>query len=168
MTDLGIATPLSTSGRFIVDAHGKRVRLAGVNWYGAHEDLGVAPGLDRTDRRALARAIAMQGFNSVRLPFSLWMTEQVSPVPDQYLAANPDLAGATPMQVYDACLQALTGEDLIVIPNCHILDPGWLLLEDDGNGLWYNRRGRPRSSSRPGRTSPRGTRRTRWSPPWTS
>ncbi|MGD0066122.1 MAG: hypothetical protein ABSB76_22085, partial [Streptosporangiaceae bacterium] len=67
MTDLDIVTPLSTSGRFIVDAHGKRVRLAGVNWYGAHEDLGVAPGLDRTDRRALARAIAMQGFNSVRL-----------------------------------------------------------------------------------------------------
>ena len=140
MTDPGIATPLSTSGRFIVDAHGKRVRLAGVNWYGAHEDLGVAPGLDRTDRRALARAIAMQGFNSVRLPFSLWMTEQVSPVPDQYLAANPDLAGATPMQVYDACVQALTGEDLIVIPNCHILDPGWCCSEDDGNGLWYNRR----------------------------
>ena len=139
MTDLGIATPLSASGRFIVDAHGKRVRLAGVNWYGAHEDLGVAPGLDRTDRRALARAIAMQGFNSVRLPFSLWMTEQVSPVPDQYLAANPDLAGATPMQVYDACVQALTGEDLIVIPNCHILDPGWCCSEDDGNGLWYNR-----------------------------
>ena len=140
MTDLGIATPLSTSGRFIVDAHGKRVRLAGVNWYGAHEDLGVAPGLDRTDRRALARAIAMQGFNSVRLPFSLWMTEQVSPVPDQYLAANPDLAGATPMQVYDTCVQALTGEDLIVIPNCHILDAGWCCSEDDGNGLWYNRR----------------------------
>ena len=132
--------PLSISGRFIVDAHGKRVRLAGVNWYGAHEDLGVAPGLDRTDRRALARAIAMQGFNSVRLPFSLWMTQQVSPVPGQYLAANPDLAGATPMQVYDACVQALTGEGLIVIPNCHILDPGWCCSEDDGNGLWYNRR----------------------------
>src|ERR1700677_1591562 len=132
--------PLSTSGRFIVHADGRRVRLAGVNWYGAHEDLGVAPGLDRTDRRALARQIAAYGFNSVRLPFSLWMTEQTAPVPGEYLAANPDLAGATPMQVYDACVQALTGEGLIVIPNCHILDPGWCCSEDDGNGLWYNRR----------------------------
>ena len=140
MTDLDIATPLSTSGRFIVDARGKRVRLAGVNWYGAHEDLGVAPGLDRTDRSALARRIAGLGFNSVRLPFSLWMTEQTAPVPDQYLAANPDLAGATPMQVYDACVQALTGAGLIVIPNCHILDPGWCCSADDGNGLWYNTR----------------------------
>jgi hypothetical protein len=94
VTGLEIATPLSTSGRFIVDARGKRVRLAGVNWYGAHEDLGVAPGLDRTDRRTLARRIAGLGFNSVRLPFSLWMTEQTAPVPDQYLAANPAPAQA--------------------------------------------------------------------------
>jgi endoglucanase len=140
VTDLDIAMPLSTSGRFIVDAHGKRVRLAGVNWYGAHEDLGVVPGLERTDRRALARLIADLGFNSVRLPFSLWMTEQTAPIPDQYLDANLDLAGATPMQVYDACVQALTGEGLIVIPNCHILDRGWCCSDDDGNGLWYNSR----------------------------
>ncbi len=140
MAELDIAVPLSVSGRFIVDARGKRLRLAGVNWYGAHEDLGVAPGLDLTDRRALARLIAAHGFNSVRLPFSLWMTGQTSPVPGQYLAANPDLAGATPMQVYDACVAALTGEGLIVIPNCHILDPGWCCSADDGNGLWYNSR----------------------------
>jgi endoglucanase len=135
-----IATPLSTSGRFIVDVHGQRVRLAGVNWYGAHEDFGVAPGLERVDRRALARWMARQGFNSVRLPFSLWMTEQSAAVPDQYLTANPDLSGATPMGVYDACVEALTGEGLIVIPNCHILDPGWCCSERDGNGLWYNHR----------------------------
>jgi len=140
VSGLEIAMPLSTVGRFIVDAHDRRVRLAGVNWYGFHEDLGVAPGLEPTDRRALARLIAGLGFNSVRLPFSLWMTEQTTPVPDQYLAANSDLAGATPMEVYDACVQALTGEGLVVIPNCHILDPGWCCSEDDGNGLWYNRR----------------------------
>ena len=49
VTDLAIATPLSTNGRFIVDAHGKRVRLAGVNWYGASEDIGVPAGLDCVD-----------------------------------------------------------------------------------------------------------------------
>lgn len=26
----------------------------------------------------------------MRLPFSLWMTEQVTPVPERYLAANPE------------------------------------------------------------------------------
>jgi hypothetical protein len=119
--------PLSTSGRFIVDADGKRIRLAGVNWYGFHEDDGVAPGLDRVDRRMLARRIALLGFNSVRLPFSLWMTEQAASIPDQYLTANPDLSGATPIQVYDACVEALTEVGLMVIPNCHTLDPGWPL-----------------------------------------
>ena len=132
--------PLSTNGRFIVDAQGRRVRLAGVNWYGFHEDLGVAPGLDRVERGKLAKTIARHGFNSVRLPFSLWMTQQTAQVPDRYLAANPDLSGATPLQVYDACVEALTGAGLVVIPNCHMLDPGWCCSEADGNGLWFNDR----------------------------
>jgi hypothetical protein len=135
-----IQAPLSTSGRYIVDARGQRVRLAGVNWYGAHEDDGVVPGLDRTGRRALARRIAAHGFNSVRLPFSLWMTEQTDPVPAGYLAANPDLAGATPLQVYDACVEALTEAGLVVILNCHTLDAGWCCNADDENGMWFNER----------------------------
>ena len=137
---MAMEMPLSTNGRFIVDAHGRRVRLAGVNWYGFHEDLGVAPGLDRIHRDRLAQTIAWYGFNSVRLPFSLWMTQQTTPVADEYLAANPDLSGSTPLQVYDACVEALTGAGLIVIPNCHILDAGWCCSDDDGNGLWYNDR----------------------------
>jgi len=140
MTAAAPQMPLSTSGRYIVDARGRRVRLAGVNWYGAHEDDGVAPGLDRTDRVRLARVIARNGFNCVRLPFSVWMTQQTATVPDRYLAANPDLSGATPLQVYDACVEALTGAGLIVIPNCHTLDAGWCCGENDGNGLWFNNR----------------------------
>jgi endoglucanase len=130
--------PLSASGRFVVDAHGRRVRLAGVNWYGASEDLGVPAGLDRTHRGTLARTIARHRFNSVRFPFSVWMTEQTAPVPDEYLAANRDLFGSTPMQVYEACVRALTDEGLIVIPNCHLLYCGWCCSDSDNNGLWYN------------------------------
>ena len=140
MTVLSIATPLSTSGRFIVDAHGKRVRLAGVNWYGASEDMGVPAGLDCVNRNTLAELIAKQGFNCVRFPFGLWMTEQTTPVADQYLLQNPDLNGSTPMQVYDACVKALTDQGLIVIPNCHLLDFGWCCSGGDTNGLWFNDR----------------------------
>ena len=111
-----------------------------MNWYGAHEDDGVAPGLERTGRRALAARIARHGFNSVRFPFSLWMTEQTTPVPDEYLAANPDLSGATPIQVYDACVEALTDAGLIVIPNCHTLDAGWCCSDHDESGMWFNDR----------------------------
>src|SRR4029077_4792642 len=77
-----VQPPLSASGRYIVDAHGRRVRLAGVNWYGAHEDDGVVPGLDRTDRFRLARAIARHGCNRARLPLRPWVTEPGAPLPD--------------------------------------------------------------------------------------
>jgi aryl-phospho-beta-D-glucosidase BglC (GH1 family) len=135
---MAIATPLSTKGRFIVDANGNRVRLAGVNWYGASEDLGVPAGLDRVDLQALAQLIAAQGFNSVRLPFSVWMIEQTAKVPQQYLTQNADLVGKNPLGVYDACVNALTDQGLIVIPNCHMLDRGWCCGNDDRNGLWFN------------------------------
>jgi endoglucanase len=138
--DVEVATPLSTSGRFIVDAHGKRVRLAGVNWYGASEDIGVPAGLDTIHRNALAQVIVGLGFNCVRFPFSVWMTQQTAPAPEQYLAANPDLHGSTPIQVYDACIEALTGAGLMVIPNCHLLDFGWCCSGEDDNGLWFNDR----------------------------
>ena len=137
---MSLALPLSTSGRFIVDAHGRRVRLAGVNWAGASEDMGVPVGLDQVNRGALAELIAAMGFNCVRLPFSLWMTEQSHPVANQYLAANQDLYGKTPMEIYDACVRALTGAGLIVIPNCHLLDFGWCCSTGDENGLWFNDR----------------------------
>jgi Cellulase (glycosyl hydrolase family 5) len=141
---MAVATPLSASGRFIVDAHGTRVKLAGVNWYGAQEDLGIPPGLEFVHRTTLAATIAGLGFNSVRLPFSLWMTEQTAAVPGRYLAANPDLDGATPIEAYDACVRALTDAGLIVIPNCHMLDPGWCpvpvttqILTRSGWKHWY-------------------------------
>src|SRR6202162_3385694 len=102
---MAVTTPLSTSGRFIVDKNVKRVRLAGVNWYGASEDQGVPVGLDVVDRHVLAQLIASFGFNCVRLPFRAWMTEQTAPVPGQYLAANHDLQGAAPIHVYDACVE---------------------------------------------------------------
>ena len=79
-----------------------------MNWYGAHEDDGVAAGLERTGRRALARRIA--------------------------------LSGATPIQVYDACVEALTDAGLIVSPNCHTLDAGWCCSESDESGMWFNDR----------------------------
>src|SRR4029077_8136256 len=68
MTTAPVQPPLSASGRYIVAAHGRRVRLAGVNWYGAHEDDGVVPGLDRTDRFRLPPADGRRGVHSGRRP----------------------------------------------------------------------------------------------------
>lgn len=95
-------------------------------------------GLDYRHRDQIAAQIAAWGFNSVRFPFALTTVTAAEPVPDSLIAANPDLRGHTPWQVYQACVQALTGAGLMVIPNCHLLSPGWCCSESDGNGLWWN------------------------------
>ena len=133
-----IATPLSVSGRWIIDAYGHRVKLAGVNWAGAHQDAMTPGGLDRRHRDVIAAQIAEWGFNSVRFPFALQTVTSGSPVAAAGVAANPDLVGCTPWQVYTACVRALTGAGLMVIPNCHLLYQGWCCSQEDGNGLWWN------------------------------
>ena len=67
--------PLSTGevgGKMaIVDSQGARVKMACVNWYGAHMEGHVVNGLDRQTVFSIANTIKEIGFNCVRLPFSL-------------------------------------------------------------------------------------------------
>lgn len=63
--------PLKTSGSRIVDTLGNTVRLACTNWYGGHMERYVVNGLDLVNIDELSQMIADQGFNCVRLPFSL-------------------------------------------------------------------------------------------------
>lgn len=130
--------PLTVSGRFILDGEGHRLKLAGVNWAGAHQDQMVPGGLDFRPRQEIAEQLAEWGFNSVRFPFANGTIRSAGPVPAPLVSANPDLAGKTPWQVYQACVQALTGAGLMVIPNYHLLHEGWCCSEADGNGLWWN------------------------------
>src|SRR5262245_1922782 len=62
------ALPLSTRGRYIVDADGNRFKLASVNWYGASDARNVAGGLDTAPLADIVGAMRALGFNSVRLP----------------------------------------------------------------------------------------------------
>ena len=55
----------------IVDSSGARVKLACVNWYGAHMEGYVVNGLDRQTIASIAQTIKDMGFNCIRLPFSL-------------------------------------------------------------------------------------------------
>jgi len=98
----------------------------------------VPSGLDYRDRNEIARQIAEWGFNSVRLTFAVRTLTVASQANPGLLAANPDLAGHTPWGVFQAVVQALTGQGLIVIPNCHMLFSGWCCSTADNNGLWYN------------------------------
>ncbi|MEU3985129.1 cellulase family glycosylhydrolase [Streptomyces sp. NPDC026672] len=146
--------PLSTRGRYVVDAQGQRFRLKSANWDGAQgswtgsgsvddpaahhagqDSHGVPLGLDRAPLPELLADFHELGINSVRLPFSNEMIHASAPVPDAAVAANPLLRGRTPLQVFDAVVAALTGDGFAVILDNHTNTTRWC-CGIDGNERW--------------------------------
>jgi len=146
--------PLHTVGRWIVDANGDRFRLVSGNWHGAsgtwdgsgdpadpaHNHAGEVAnqlplGLDRAPIAQILAGFHELGINSVRLQFSNEMIHDAAPVTDAAVAANPQLRGKTPLQVYDAVVQALTGDGFAVILNNHTTLSRWC-CGLDGNERW--------------------------------
>ncbi|MEU9276927.1 cellulase family glycosylhydrolase [Streptomyces sp. NPDC048341] len=146
--------PLSTRGRYIVDAAGNRFRLKAANWDGAQgswtgsgsitdpanhhagqDSYGIPLGLDRAPLAQLLPDFRALGINSVRLPFSNEMIHATTPVPDAAVTANPQLRGETPLEVYDAVVTALTGAGFAVILNNHTNSSRWC-CGVDGNERW--------------------------------
>ena len=66
-----IQGPLHTSGGQIVDQANREVVLQGVNWFGLETANHAPHGLWTRDYRDMLAQIKAQGFNVVRLPFSL-------------------------------------------------------------------------------------------------
>jgi aryl-phospho-beta-D-glucosidase BglC (GH1 family) len=130
--------PLRTSGRYIIDAAGRRFKLLSVNWYGGSDELFVPGGLEVRPRADIARLIRSMGFNSVRLPYSDEMVVSNPLVAPAQLAANPDLVGMRAVDVFSAVVTACTDAGLAVIVNDHITQAGWC----DGRNLcdsgWSN------------------------------
>ena len=93
-----ISFPLSTQGIKIVDSKGKRVKLAGGNWSGAHMCRHSVDGLEFRPLRDIALDIRHKfQMNCIRLTYSLQLFFENKPVPDKYLTANPELIGKTGM-----------------------------------------------------------------------
>lgn len=81
--------PLSTTSRWIVDSGGERVKLRCVNWAG-HMETNVPEGLHKQSISYLADWIAGQGFNCVRLTYSIdWALNPTKPVEDSFRDAAP-------------------------------------------------------------------------------
>ncbi|WP_329467158.1 glycoside hydrolase family 5 protein [Streptomyces sp. NBC_01431] len=146
--------PLSTRGHYIVDAGGSRFKLKSANWGGAQgswtgsgdsadpanhhageDSFNIPIGLDRVPLAGLLADFHQLGINSVRLPFSNALVHNTLPVPDAAVAANPQLRGRTPLQVYDAVVDALTQDGFAVILNNHTNMARWC-CGLDGNERW--------------------------------
>ncbi|SEC23435.1 Aryl-phospho-beta-D-glucosidase BglC, GH1 family [Streptomyces sp. 2231.1] len=148
------SAPLSTRGRYIVDSRGDRFRLRAANWDGAQgswtgsgsvldpanhhagqDSHGIPLGLDRVPLPQLMADFHELGINTVRLPFSNEMIHSTVPVPDAAVAANPRLRGRTPLEVYDAVVEALDRSGFAVILNNHTNTSRWC-CGVDGNERW--------------------------------
>lgn len=134
---MGQVFPLHTSGVHIVDANGVRVRLNGVNWYGAEGTDYVVTGLQYNTLPKIARLIKQQGYNVVRLPWSNQLYESNPVVSSTALTANPGLQGLTALQIMDQVIYALGAEGLMVITDNHESTAG-ICCGSDANQLWYN------------------------------
>ena len=98
----------------------------------------VVNGLDLQDLDQMSAMIADQGFNCVRLPFSLEQFYLNPIVDEEAIAANPQLFGLSAMEVFDATVESLTNAGVAVVLNNHISDAKWCCGNLDGNGIWFN------------------------------
>eukprot|EP00913_Durusdinium_trenchii_P000464 g424.t1 len=84
------------------------------------------------------------GFNCVRFPWSVWMVQRDPTLPmelqDTLLKANPQLRGATALEILDAVIDACASAQLLVILDNHVSDGTWCCSDVDENGLWHNSR----------------------------
>eukprot|EP00929_Paragymnodinium_shiwhaense_P065726 TRINITY_DN3292_c0_g3_i1.p1 TRINITY_DN3292_c0_g3~~TRINITY_DN3292_c0_g3_i1.p1 ORF type:complete len:788 (+),score=111.73 TRINITY_DN3292_c0_g3_i1:72-2366(+) len=129
--------PLHTQGRFIVDRLGERVKWACVNAYGADSETYVIGGAEVVSIKHLAFRIMDLGFNCVRLPYSVEAFVKNPPVNKHFVAANPELAGRTFLEVFDATVTALTDQGLMIIMDNHVSTAGWCCHMSQREGLWY-------------------------------
>lgn len=68
--------PLSTSGRWIVDANGQNITFAGVNWPGASEAM-LPEGLQYQSIENIVDKIKTLGMNVIRLTFAIEMIDDI-------------------------------------------------------------------------------------------
>jgi aryl-phospho-beta-D-glucosidase BglC (GH1 family) len=130
--------PLRTHGRNVVDASGKRFKLASVNWYGASDEHFVPGGLDVRHRSEIAKTIRRMGFNSVRLPYSDELVLANPLIPAMRLTANEDLVGKRALHILEAVVTALTDAGLAVIVNNHITQSTWCCGANPCDAAWHN------------------------------
>ncbi|MFV0635044.1 cellulase family glycosylhydrolase [Demequina sp.] len=115
---------LSVEGNTIVDANGNVVWLTGANWFGFNTSERVFHGLWQVNLEETIASIAGRGINVLRVPISTellleWRAGNAQTTGNVNAAANPDLEGATTLEIFDAFLVSAKAHGLKVILDLH-------------------------------------------------
>ena len=145
--------PLSTSGRWIVDATtGQRVKLMCVNWP-SHMEAMLVEGLQFKRLDDIAALIVKLRFNCVRLTYPIYMFTRYANLTVQQsfqkldlkeaitgiTQNNPSILNMTIVEAYVAVVDSLTAHGIMVVSDNHVSQPGWCCGNDDGNGFFGDR-----------------------------
>jgi endoglucanase len=141
------ALPLRTDSRWVLDANGERVKLKCVNWAG-HMEPNTPEGLHKQSIEYIADFVAEQGFNCVRLTFSIDHARapdvkvseaftaaaepagvSVDDMNNLYSAVaqkNPSFtADTTTRDVFEAVIAALWARGVMTILDNHVSKASW-------------------------------------------
>jgi len=112
--------PLKTQGAKIVDATGDEVVLQGVNWFGFETANHAPHGLWSRDYKEMLAQIKEQGFNTIRMPFSIQaLNSSTTSGIDYGSGHNAELAGKTPQQAMDIIIDEAGRQGLMIILDNH-------------------------------------------------
>ncbi len=132
----GIAPgPLRTSGNQIIDSTGKPVQLSGVNWFGMESTTFAPHGLWTRGYKEMIDQMQVEGFNTIRLPYSSEMLHTSAAPNGIDFSKNPDLQGLSAQQVMDKIIDYAGQKGIRVILDHHRSTAG---AGTSDNGLWYD------------------------------
>ncbi|WJZ81921.1 hypothetical protein VitviT2T_001730 [Vitis vinifera] len=144
--------PLSTRGRWIVDSEtGHRVKLTCLNWV-AHTETMVTEGLHTQPIKDIAAKVTSMGFNCIRLTYATFMwtrsdysNKTVAQSLDSFNLTqaregiarnNPQLLNLSLQEAYEAVVDELGANGLMLVLDNHVSKPMWCCAREDGNGFF--------------------------------
>ncbi|GAD95395.1 cellulase family protein [Paecilomyces variotii No. 5] len=148
---------LHTSSRWILDSANNRVKLRCVNWAG-HMEVNIPEGLQYQSVDTISSFIADNGFNCVRLTYSIDMAlgpntsvsdsfnnaagatgvpvSNMTALYQQALSKNSFLGSSTILDVFGAVIDSLESKGVYTILDNHVSKASWCCNLTDGNGWW--------------------------------
>lgn len=118
-----------------IHLNGKKISIKGVNIYGLETETFSVHGLWAVSLDDILDFVKINGFNAVRVPFSLEAALGLDAIPTGSIntSVNPGLVGKTVGQMFDALVDGCFKRNLLVMPDMHRFKSTDAISE-----LWYD------------------------------